>query len=74
MVHSVALFEEDDVLCLSDHEGRKVDCLRAGLVLAKRADQDETGIKVVSYTGVGRTYAIAAKGKRNVTSILKPCL
>ena len=41
MVHSVALFEEDDVLCLSDREGRKIDCLRAGLVLAKRADQDE---------------------------------
>ena len=62
-MHSLALFEEDDVLCLSDREGNRIDCIRAGLDSKKPADQDETGQTVVSYTGVGRTYAIAAKGK-----------
>ena len=68
MVHSVALFEDSDVLCLSDREGQRVDCVKAGLTLppavsAAPADKDETGEQVVAYTGVGRTYAIAAKGR-----------
>lgn len=37
-------------------------CWQAGLTIPAHADQDETGADVITYTGVGRTYAIAAKG------------
>jgi len=60
--HSLALFEDEDVLCVADREGRRLDCLHAGLGQPLRADQDETGQAVISYSGVGRPYAIAAKG------------
>ena len=68
VAHSLALFEEDDVLCVSDREGERVDCVRAGVndvspMSHLNADQpDQTGVPVVTYKGVGRTYAIAAKG------------
>ena len=41
--HSLALFEEEDVLCIADREGQKIDCLKAGLSAPKHADKDETG-------------------------------
>ena len=41
--HSLALFEEEDVLCIADREGQKIDCLKAGLAAPKHADKDETG-------------------------------
>ena len=68
MAHSLALFEEEDVLCVSDRENAKIDCMKAGLrwPVEGPADRDETGVAVITYTGVGRTYAIAAKG--NVTT------
>lgn len=62
VVHSLALFEDKDELCLSDREGQKIDCIRAGLNLPKVADLDETGKEVVTYTGVGRSFAVAVKG------------
>ena len=73
MAHSLALFEEEDVLCVSDRENAKIDCMKAGLrwPVEGPADRDETGVAVITYTGVGRTYAIAAKG--NVTSD-NPCI
>jgi peptidylamidoglycolate lyase len=61
--HSLALFEDEDVLCVSDREGGKVDCVKAGLKHPRmQADRDETGMDVISYTGIGRSYAIAPKG------------
>ena len=70
VAHSLALFEEEDVLCVSDRENAKIDCMKAGLrwPVEGPADRDETGVAVITYTGVGRTYAIAAKG--NVTTRL----
>ena len=64
VAHSLALFEEEDVLCVSDRENAKIDCMKAGLrwPVEGPADRDETGVAVITYTGVGRTYAIAAKG------------
>jgi len=64
VAHSLALFEEEDVLCVSDRENAKIDCMKAGLrwPIEGPVDRDETGVAVITYTGVGRTYAIAAKG------------
>ena len=64
MAHSLALFEQEDVLCVSDRENAKIDCMKAGLrwPIEGPVDRDETGVAVITYTGVGRTYAIAAKG------------
>ncbi|TRY66996.1 hypothetical protein TCAL_09696 [Tigriopus californicus] len=63
VVHSLALFEDDDVLCLSDREGQQIDCFKAGLDRPKHTNTDDnTGKKIVSYTGVGRIYGIASKG------------
>jgi len=64
--HSLSLFEEEDVLCIADREGQRIDCVRAGLTIPKIANRDETGDEVISYTGVGRPFAIDNKG----TSIL----
>ncbi len=66
-MHSLALFEDEDVLCLSDREGQRIDCIRAGL----RVNEDNTGEDVITYTGVGRTFAIAAKGNILVMAMFK---
>ena len=74
MVHALALFEDSDVLCLSDREGERIDCVKAGLTLPpssiQPADKDETGEQVVAYTGVGRSYGIAAKGEWVIIDIV----
>jgi len=66
VAHSLALFEDEDVICVSDRENAKIDCMRAGLRWpvggAPLKDKDETGVAVITYTGIGRTFAIAAKG------------
>ena len=68
MVHSLALFEEEDVLCLSDRDNDKVECVRAGVGPVRSnpalsTEEDLTGRPVVTYKNVGRTYAIAPKGQ-----------
>ena len=60
--HSLALFEESDVLCVANREGQKIDCMKAGIERPLYANRDETGQKVTSYKGVGRPYAIDGKG------------
>ena len=60
--HSLALFDESDVLCVANREGERVDCMKAGIERPLYANRDETGQKVTSYKGVGRPYAIDAKG------------
>lgn len=69
VAHSLALFEQEDVLCVSDRENAKIDCMKAGLrwPIDGPVDRDETGVAVITYTGVGNTYAIAAKG--NTTTL-----
>ena len=57
VVHSLSLFEDEDVLCVADREGQKIDCLRAGLT-----EDGEDNEEVVAYTGLGKPYAIAARG------------
>jgi len=62
--HSLALFEETDVLCVADREGGRVECIRAGIKRQPHANSDDTGRKVVNYKQriIGRPYAIASKG------------
>ena len=68
--HSLALFEETDVLCVADREGGRIECIHAGLQLQRHANRDDTGKRVVVYDQsiIGRPYAIASKGKYNMTS------
>jgi peptidylamidoglycolate lyase len=65
--HSLALFDESDVLCVANREGQRVDCMRAGIERPLYANRDETGQKVTTYKGVGRVYAIDAKGTALLT-------
>ena len=60
--HSLALFDESDVLCVADREGERVDCMKAGIERPLYANRDETGQKITSYKRVGRPYAIDSKG------------
>lgn len=62
--HSLALFEETDVLCVADREGGRVECINAGLQRPLHANRDDTGRRVVNYNQriIGRPYAIASKG------------
>ena len=63
--HSLALFEETDVLCVADREGGRVECINAGLQRPLHANRDDTGKRVVVYDQsiIGRPYAIASKGE-----------
>lgn len=65
--HSLALFEESDVLCVANREGQKIDCMKAGIERPLYANRDETGQKVTTYKGVGRPYAIDGKGTALLT-------
>jgi len=62
--HSLALFEETDVLCVADREGGRVECINAGLQRPLHANRDDTGKRVVVYDQsiIERPYAIASKG------------
>ena len=66
--HSLALFEESDVLCVANREGQKIDCMKAGIDRPLYANRDETGQKVTTYKGVGRPYAIDGKGETNISN------
>jgi len=65
--HSLALFDESDVLCVADREGERVDCMKAGIERPLYANRDETGQKITSYKRVGRPYAIDSKGTALLT-------
>ena len=62
--HSLALFEDTDVLCVADREGGRVECIQAGLQRTLHANRDDTRRRVVNYNQriIGRPYAIASKG------------
>jgi len=61
--HSLALFENSDVLCVANREGQEVSCMRAGLDSAPHfGGKDVTGTQVTNYKNMGRVFAIAEKG------------
>jgi len=57
VVHSLVLYEEEDILCVADREGKKVECIGAGL----RAPQFR-GQSANILPGLGRVFAIAGRG------------
>ena len=59
------------MLCVANREGKRIDCMKAGIERPLYANRDETGQKVTSYKGVGRPYAIEGKGKiSNITKCI----
>ena len=61
VVHSLVLDEEEDMLCVADREGKKVECLNAGLKSPKFLGRS---MNIIS--NLGRVYAIAGKEGRLV--------
>jgi len=57
VVHSLVLYEPEDVLCVADREGQKVDCVGAGLRLAQFRGSVSTTVR-----DVGRVYGLAGRG------------
>lgn len=63
VVHSLALFEDEDVLCIADREGGRVECVVAGLHSPQLTGQlvvmlDKNSLE----DDLGRVFAIAGKG------------
>jgi len=63
VVHSLALYEDEDVLCIANREGEKIECVKAGLhspqLTGQRLavlDRDSLG------QPLGRTFAITGRG------------
>merc|ERR1711934_346973 len=57
VVHSLALYEQEDLLCLADREGKQVECVGAGLRAPQFLGQSSTKL-----SGLGRVYGIAGRG------------
>lgn len=57
VVHSLALFQEEDTLCIADREGRKVDCVGAGI-----NHPQFLGSKILETENLGRVFGIAGRG------------
>ena len=57
VVHSLVLYEAEDVLCVADREGEKIDCLGAGLRLPQFRGSVSSSIK-----DLGRVYGLAGRG------------
>jgi len=57
VVHSLALFQEEDTLCIADREGGRVDCVGAGL-----NHPQFLGSKIVEADNLGRVFGIAGRG------------
>jgi len=62
VVHSVTLFEQEDVLCVADREGQKVECMGAGL-----KSPQLFGEKVTEIKNLGRVFAVASRGTALLT-------
>ena len=61
VVHSIVLYEAEDVLCVADREGLKVDCLGAGLRLPQFRGSLSSSIR-----DLGRVYGLAGRGSAMV--------
>jgi len=57
VVHSLALYEQEDLLCIADREGKQVECVGAGLRAPQFFGQSSTKL-----SGLGRVFGIAARG------------
>ena len=57
VVHSIVLYEAEDVLCVADREGQKIDCLGAGLRLPQFRGSLSSSIR-----DLGRVYGLAGRG------------
>jgi len=57
VVHSIVLYEQEDILCVADREGRKVECLGAGL-----KNPQFRGMSSTILPNLGRVFAIAGRG------------
>jgi len=57
VVHSIVLFEQEDLLCVANREGATVECLGAGL-----HSPQFLGLVASTISGLGRVYAIAGRG------------
>ena len=61
VVHSIVLDEEEDMLCVADREGKKVECFNAGLKSPRFLGRSMNIIP-----NLGRVYAIAGREGRLV--------
>jgi len=57
VVHSIVLHEKQDIICIANREGKKVECLGAGLKSPQFLGQTSSII-----SDLGRVYAIAGRG------------
>jgi peptidylamidoglycolate lyase len=57
VVHSIVLYEQEDILCVVDREGKKVECIGAGLRAPQFRGQSSTVLP-----GLGRVFGIAGRG------------
>jgi len=57
VVHSLALYEQEDLLCIADREGKQVECVGAGLRAPQFRGQSSTKL-----SGLGRVFGIAGRG------------
>ena len=64
MVHSIVLDEEEDMLCVADREGKKVECFNAGLRSPKFLGRSMNIIP-----NLGRVYAIAGRGEGKLVAV-----
>jgi len=57
VVHSIVLYEAEDAVCVADREGKKIDCVGAGLRSPQFMGQVSSRIDKV-----GRVYGITGRG------------
>jgi len=57
VVHGIVLYEQEDILCIADREGKKVECVGAGLRAPQFRGQSATVLP-----GLGRVYGLAGRG------------
>lgn len=57
--HSLALIEEEDVLCIADREHRRILCINAGL---RKEEQFGEIVSVTNGAFVGRVFGISYAG------------
>merc|ERR1712037_476057 len=66
VVHSLALYEQEDLLCIADREGKQVECVGAGLRAPQVRGQSSTKL-----SGLGSVYGIAGRGTALIAVIGK---
>jgi len=57
VVHSLVLYEPEDVLCIADREGMKIDCVGAGLRLPQFRGEISTRVR-----DIGRVFGLTGRG------------